>query len=117
MGVYNVVDPNTGKTIDCDSWGNIFNLTCWGVNSQNPLSIIPGFVSGPYANYVPPASTAPGGATSDPSVTGQDGVPAGTSTADTSGYIAPSSALSNPIVLAAVGFGAAALIFSMVGRR
>jgi len=25
-----VVDPATGLTIDCDSWSNIFNATCWG---------------------------------------------------------------------------------------
>ena len=28
------VDPSTGQTIDCDSWGNFFNGTCWGILSS-----------------------------------------------------------------------------------
>ena len=43
LGTYLVADPDTGQTIDCDSWANIFNLTCWGGNS------ITGAGTGPYA--------------------------------------------------------------------
>ena len=29
---------DTGKTIDCDSWGNFFNKTCWGICSADKLA-------------------------------------------------------------------------------
>ena len=104
MGTYNVVDPNTGQVIDCDSWGNFFNLTCWGGNS------ITGAGTGPYSNQVVPSGGASPGTVSDAStydasVTGTQG-------------ITPSSIFNlNPIALAAIGFGVAALFFGMMGRR
>ena len=27
------VDCSSGNTIDCDSWSNFFNATCWGICS------------------------------------------------------------------------------------
>jgi hypothetical protein len=30
LGTYMVTDPSTGFSIDCDSWSNLFNGTCWG---------------------------------------------------------------------------------------
>lgn len=105
LGVYNIVDPQTGKVIDCDAWSNLFNLTCWGGNS------ITGAGTGPYSNLVVPpaattgsAGTVPDSSTYDPGVTDQAGV-----AASPFGF--------NGLTLAAVGFGAAVLLFSFMGRR
>jgi hypothetical protein len=31
------VDCSSGNTIDCDSWSNFFNSTCWGMCSASSL--------------------------------------------------------------------------------
>jgi len=31
------IDCNTGLTIDCDAWSNLFNGTCWGMCSASSL--------------------------------------------------------------------------------
>ena len=105
MGVYNVVDPNTGTVIDCDSWSNLFNLACWGGNS------ITGAGTGPYANLVVPPSATTGSAGSTPDASTYDA-----SVTGTEGTAASPFNLSG-ITLAAIGFGAAALLMSMLGRR
>ena len=57
LGDYLVCDPQTGLTIDCDDWSNLFNLACWGGNS------ITGAGTGPYAGCTAAASVGtPGNA-------------------------------------------------------
>jgi hypothetical protein len=55
LGDYLVCDPNTGLTVDCDDWSNLFNLACWGGNS------ITGAGTGPYAGCTAGASAGAAG--------------------------------------------------------
>lgn len=29
-----VTNPDTGAVVDCDQWGNVFNLACWGYGTS-----------------------------------------------------------------------------------
>ena len=98
LGVYNVVDPNTGLVIDCDSWSNFFNLACWGGNS------ITGAGTGPYAGYTTPT---------DPITTDPTGLVIATPPVATPPTLL--STLTTPVAL--VAGGSLLLLLFLGGRR
>lgn len=107
LGTYNVVDPDTGLVIDCDSWSNLFNLTCWGGNS------ITGAGTGPYAGYTTP--TNPTDATVSVSSDGTITAIAPTATPPVATPPTLASMLTTPVVMLAGG--ALILLLVLGGRR